>query len=87
MKNDTDAFEAWENPPAHIYMQFYFFNVTNPLEVLDGERPAVVEVGPYTYRWAQFPRFPREQANLRWFRLTRVGLNPHSDGELMKKQM
>lgn len=50
LKNGTDAFEAWQNPPAHIYMQFYFFNVTNPLEVLSGDKPAVVEVGPYTYR-------------------------------------
>lgn len=50
LKNDTDAFEAWKDPPAHIYMQFYFFNLTNPQEVLDGERPAVVEIGPYTYR-------------------------------------
>lgn len=50
LKNETDAFEAWENPPAHIYMQFYFFHVTNPLEVLKGERPAVLQVGPYTYR-------------------------------------
>ncbi|XP_034565846.1 lysosome membrane protein 2c [Notolabrus celidotus] len=50
LKNGSEAFKAWENPPAPIYMQFYFFNVTNPLEVLDGERPAVVEIGPYTYR-------------------------------------
>ncbi|XP_063334730.1 lysosome membrane protein 2c [Pelmatolapia mariae] len=50
LKNDTYAFEAWKDPPAHIYMQFYFFNLTNPQEVLDGERPAVVEIGPYTYR-------------------------------------
>ncbi|KAK5851936.1 hypothetical protein PBY51_023449 [Eleginops maclovinus] len=50
LKNGTDAFEAWEDPPAPIYMQFYFFNLTNPLEVMDGERPAVVEIGPYTYR-------------------------------------
>ncbi|XP_030598491.1 lysosome membrane protein 2c [Archocentrus centrarchus] len=50
LKNGTDAFEAWEDPPAHIYMQFYFFNLTNPQEVLDGERPAVLEIGPYTYR-------------------------------------
>ncbi|KAI9524716.1 hypothetical protein NQZ68_016725 [Dissostichus eleginoides] len=50
LKNGTEAFEAWENPPAPIYMQFYFFNLTNPLEVLDGDRPAVVEIGPYTYR-------------------------------------
>ncbi|XP_060916733.1 lysosome membrane protein 2c [Labrus mixtus] len=59
LKNGTDAFKAWENPPAPIYMQFYFFNVTNPMEVLDGERPAVVEVGPYTYREYR----PMEQVN------------------------
>ncbi|XP_029300865.1 lysosome membrane protein 2c [Cottoperca gobio] len=50
LKNGTEAFEAWESPPAPIYMQFYFFNLTNPLEVLDGDRPAVLEIGPYTYR-------------------------------------
>ncbi|TNN71357.1 Lysosome membrane protein 2 [Liparis tanakae] len=50
LKNGTEAFKAWENPPAPIYMQFYFFNVTNPLEVLEGDRPAVIEIGPYTYR-------------------------------------
>ncbi|XP_068429658.1 lysosome membrane protein 2c isoform X2 [Clinocottus analis] len=50
LKNGTDTFEAWENPPAPIYMQFYFLNLTNPLEVLDGDRPAVIEIGPYTYR-------------------------------------
>ncbi|XP_077398838.1 lysosome membrane protein 2c [Vanacampus margaritifer] len=50
LKNGTEAFDAWEDPPAPIYMQFYFFNLTNPLEVLDGDRPAVLEVGPYTYR-------------------------------------
>ncbi|KAM9306780.1 lysosome membrane protein 2c isoform 2-T2 [Pholidichthys leucotaenia] len=50
LKNGTDAFEAWENPPADIYMQFYFFNLTNPSEVLEGDRPVVVQIGPYTYR-------------------------------------
>ncbi|KAM9794827.1 lysosome membrane protein 2c [Syngnathus typhle] len=50
LKNGTDAFDAWADPPAPIYMQFYFFNLTNPLEVLDGDRPAVLEIGPYTYR-------------------------------------
>nr|XP_043868769.1 lysosome membrane protein 2c [Solea senegalensis] len=59
LKNGSEAFEAWESPPAPIYMQFYFFNLTNPLEVLDGEKPAVVEVGPYTYREYR----PMEQVN------------------------
>uniref|UniRef100_A0A8C5GV50 Lysosome membrane protein 2-like n=1 Tax=Gouania willdenowi TaxID=441366 RepID=A0A8C5GV50_GOUWI len=59
LRNGTEAFEAWEEPPAPIYMQFYFFNLTNPLEVMDGERPAVVEKGPYTYREYR----PMEQVN------------------------
>lgn len=50
LRNGTDAFMAWENPPPPVYMQFYFFNVTNPAEVLEGDRPAVLEIGPYTYR-------------------------------------
>ncbi|XP_061590255.1 lysosome membrane protein 2c [Cololabis saira] len=49
LRNGTDAFEAWADPPAPIYMQFYFFNLTNPSEALAGERPAVLEIGPYTY--------------------------------------
>ncbi|KAM3874528.1 lysosome membrane protein 2c [Diretmus argenteus] len=59
LKNGTEAFAAWENPPPPVYMQFYFFNLTNPLEVLDGDRPAVVEIGPYTYREYR----PMEQVN------------------------
>lgn len=50
LKNGTEVFNDWVNPPPPIYMQFYFFNVTNPLEVLDGEKPVVDEIGPYTYR-------------------------------------
>ncbi|XP_012685484.1 lysosome membrane protein 2c [Clupea harengus] len=50
LKKGTDAFAAWENPPPPVYMQFYMFNLTNPIEVLAGNKPAVVELGPYTYR-------------------------------------
>ncbi|NP_001080106.1 scavenger receptor class B member 2 L homeolog [Xenopus laevis] len=50
LKNESEVFEDWVNPPPPVYMQFYFFNVNNPLEILNGEKPFVTEIGPYTYR-------------------------------------
>lgn len=50
LENGTEAFAVWQNPPPPVYMQFYFFNLTNPQEVLSGDRPVVIELGPYTYR-------------------------------------
>ncbi|XP_039606709.1 lysosome membrane protein 2-like [Polypterus senegalus] len=50
LKNGTEAFETWEKPPPPIYMQFYFFHVVNPAEILTGEKPVVKQKGPYTYR-------------------------------------
>ncbi|XP_015282611.1 PREDICTED: lysosome membrane protein 2 isoform X2 [Gekko japonicus] len=50
LKNGSDTLKLWEEPPPPVYMQFYMFNVTNPLEVLNGEIPRVTETGPYTYR-------------------------------------
>ncbi|XP_067278858.1 lysosome membrane protein 2c [Pseudorasbora parva] len=50
LENGTEAFSVWQNPPPPVYMQFYFFNLTNPAEVLKGDKPSVIEIGPYTYR-------------------------------------
>ncbi|XP_023684494.2 lysosome membrane protein 2-like [Paramormyrops kingsleyae] len=44
------VFESWKNPPPPVYMQYYFYNVTNPEEFLAGGRAAVTQMGPYTYR-------------------------------------
>ncbi|XP_026572913.1 lysosome membrane protein 2 [Pseudonaja textilis] len=50
LRNNSEAFKFWEHPPIPLLLQVYFFNLTNPLEVLQGENPIVKEVGPYTYR-------------------------------------
>lgn len=45
-------FANWKNPPPPIYLQFFFFNVTNPDAFVKGEaKPHVTQMGPYTYRY------------------------------------
>lgn len=50
LRNGSETFASWKQPPLPVYSQFYFFNVTNPEEILRGEIPRLEEVGPYTYR-------------------------------------
>ncbi|XP_040822664.1 lysosome membrane protein 2 isoform X1 [Ochotona curzoniae] len=50
LRNGSEVLDSWEKPPLPVYTQFYFFNVTNPEEILRGEKPLLEEVGPYTYR-------------------------------------
>ncbi|XP_037121326.1 lysosome membrane protein 2-like [Syngnathus acus] len=44
------VFEPWKRPPPPVYMEYFFFNVTNAAEFLAGKKPVVNQVGPYTYR-------------------------------------
>uniref|UniRef100_UPI0037E9605A lysosome membrane protein 2-like isoform X2 n=1 Tax=Semicossyphus pulcher TaxID=241346 RepID=UPI0037E9605A len=44
------VFESWKRPPPPVYMEFFFFNVTNVDEFLLGAKPDLKQVGPYTYR-------------------------------------
>ncbi|CAN9508191.1 unnamed protein product [Ophioblennius macclurei] len=47
----TTAHENWMAAGAIVYRQFWFFDVKNPIEVLDyGATPVVIQKGPYTYR-------------------------------------
>ncbi|CAJ1070757.1 lysosome membrane protein 2-like isoform X1 [Xyrichtys novacula] len=44
------VFDSWKTPPPPVYMEFFFFNVTNVNGFLQGEKPEVKQIGPYTYR-------------------------------------
>ena len=50
LKNGTMGYELWKDPTADIYMQFWVWHLTNPIEVQNGGEPFLVEKGPYTYR-------------------------------------
>ncbi|KAG7252582.1 hypothetical protein CRUP_009597, partial [Coryphaenoides rupestris] len=43
------VFETWKSPPPPVYMQYFFFNVTNLDEVMTGGKPVLDQIGPYTY--------------------------------------
>lgn len=51
MVEGSRVFESWKRPPPPVYMEYFFFNVTNLDEFLAGAKPVVNQVGPYTYRW------------------------------------
>ncbi|XP_048021923.1 lysosome membrane protein 2-like [Megalobrama amblycephala] len=47
----SKVFATWKNPTPPVFMEFFFFNVTNPEAFLKGEaKPHLTEMGPYTYR-------------------------------------
>ncbi|XP_044042390.1 platelet glycoprotein 4 [Siniperca chuatsi] len=53
----TTAYDNWVSTGGKVYRQFWFFDVKNPLEVLQyGAKPVVVEKGPYTYRTRYLPK-------------------------------
>lgn len=55
------TYDKWTKPPIVIYDSFYFFNVTNALNVtLYGETPNLSQVGPFVFRQE------REKVNITW---------------------
>lgn len=50
LKPGSQTLESFKSPPVPIFMQFYFFNVTNKDDILiNGAQPILQQVGPYTY--------------------------------------
>lgn len=46
---DSETIENFISPPVPIFMQFYFFNVTNVDEILNGSIAKLDQIGPFTY--------------------------------------
>ncbi|XP_033924083.1 scavenger receptor class B member 1 isoform X2 [Melopsittacus undulatus] len=44
------SFKMWKDIPVPFYMSIYFFEVLNPNQVLQGEKPVLRQHGPYVYR-------------------------------------
>ncbi|XP_068013538.1 scavenger receptor class B member 1 isoform X1 [Melanerpes formicivorus] len=44
------SFRMWKDIPVPFYMSVYFFEVLNPSQVLQGEKPMLSQRGPYVYR-------------------------------------
>ncbi|CAI2729510.1 unnamed protein product [Schistosoma spindalis] len=49
LKENCQLYHHWFNSSIPIYIQFYFFNLTNPYEFQNGAKPKLKQLGPYTY--------------------------------------
>nr|KAI8762028.1 scavenger receptor class B member 1-like [Biomphalaria glabrata] len=50
ISNSSERYDMWKDVPVPIYLQFYIFHVDNPDEVKKGDKPVLIQKGPYTYR-------------------------------------
>ncbi|XP_076360019.1 protein croquemort-like [Tachypleus tridentatus] len=51
IKEGSESYGYWKEPPIPIYIRFYFFHLVNPEGVWSlTEKPNFKEMGPYTFR-------------------------------------
>ena len=46
----SDRLQSWLNPPVQPHLTGYGFHVTNPEAVMQGKKPVLKEIGPFTYK-------------------------------------
>lgn len=46
----TDLFKQWLNPPIDVFLSFYIFDLKNPKEFENGQKPMFEEIGPFIFR-------------------------------------
>ncbi|XP_041484876.1 scavenger receptor class B member 1-like isoform X1 [Lytechinus variegatus] len=47
---NSRLYPEWQRPTLPIYQNVYFFDIQNPDDLMNGQRPKIVEKGPYSYR-------------------------------------
>lgn len=50
IKEGSKAYNLWKSTPVPLSLRLHVFNLTNPEEFQNGEKPIVEEVGPYVWR-------------------------------------
>ncbi|OXA40564.1 lysosome membrane protein 2 [Folsomia candida] len=50
LERGGELYNKWVDVKIPIYMKVYFFNITNPAEFSEGEKPILQEVGPWIYQ-------------------------------------
>ena len=69
IKPNSPIYRQWISPTVPVRMQFFVFNVENPLEMKQGEQPYVTQKGPYCYRVHQLRK------NITWNDNSTVSFN------------
>lgn len=55
LSESSTSFQIWKDTPVPMYIQFYFFNWTNPDDIEDkSTKPSFVQMGPYRFKWVLF---------------------------------
>ncbi|CAF1009200.1 unnamed protein product, partial [Brachionus calyciflorus] len=70
IKDGSNGYKFWQDPPAKIHRKIYLFNITNPKDIEKGRRPKLVEMGPYTFsqKW--------EKRNIKFFGPNVISFTP-----------
>jgi len=50
IQEGSPAYDAWKKPIIPTKLKIYFFSINNPIEVENGSKPDLEQVGPFTYR-------------------------------------
>jgi len=50
LKPGTVIYKLWRNPPVPFYISIYVFDLVNEKEFLNGDKPNLIQRGPFVYK-------------------------------------